>query len=105
MDSFFERYRNILVLLAVLLVQVVGLAVQVRRSEAGKAGVDSPDGKGVRLIRLWAEGILAPPERMAHNSKMGLIWIWQSYMDLHRVKQDNVDLQKTIDRLRLEQAS
>ena len=105
MESIFVRYRNILVLLAVLLVQIIGLAVQVRRSEAGSAGVDSPDGKGVRLIRLWAEGIMAPPERTVHSSKTGLIWLWQNYLDLHRVHQDNVELQKTIDRLRLEQAS
>ena len=105
MDPFIVRYRNILVLLTVLLAQIVGLAVQVRRSEAGRGGFDTPDGKGVRLIRLWAQDIMTPPEHVIHGSKMGLIYLWQSYMDLHRVQQNNVDLQKTIDRLRLEQAS
>ena len=105
MESFFVRYRNYLVLLAVLAVQIIGLAVQVRRAETSRTGFDTQDGPGVRLIRLWAEGLVAPPERLIHNSKMGMIYLWQSYLDLHRVHQDNQDLQKTIDRLRLEQAS
>ena len=33
MESFFSRYRNALVLIAVLLAQVIGLAVQVRRPD------------------------------------------------------------------------
>ena len=33
MESFFIRYRNLLVLLAILLAQIIGLAVQVRRTE------------------------------------------------------------------------
>ena len=105
MESVFDRYRNLIVLLIVLIAQVIGLAVQVRRSDASRMGLDAPDGKGVRLIRLWAEGLVSPPERMAHNSKMGMIWLWQNYLDLHNVRQQNTDLQKTIDRLRLEQAS
>ncbi len=32
MESFLSRYKNVLVLIVVLLVQVVGLAVQVRRA-------------------------------------------------------------------------
>ncbi len=32
MESFFIRYRNLLVLLAILLAQIIGLAVQVRRT-------------------------------------------------------------------------
>ena len=35
MESFFTRYRNLLVLLAMLLAQIVGLAVQVRRTSDG----------------------------------------------------------------------
>jgi rod shape-determining protein MreC len=36
---------------------------------------------------------------------LGVIGLWQGYLDLHNVSQQNKDLQKTIDRLRLEQAS
>jgi len=105
MESVFVRYRNLLVLLAVLAVQIIGLAVQVRRSEAGHNSLDTQDGPGVRLIRLWAESVVEEPERLIHNSKLGLINLWQDYMNLHNVHRQNQDLQKTIDRLRLEQAS
>ena len=36
MESFFVRYRNLLVLLAMLVAQIIGLAVQVRRTGAGR---------------------------------------------------------------------
>src|SRR5665213_807375 len=105
MDSFFTRYRNLLVLLAMLMAQIVGLAVQVRRTDEGRSTVDPRDAPGVRLIRLWAEAMVAPPERLIHGSKMGASGFWQNYIDLRHVRQQNQDLQETIDRLRLEQAS
>jgi rod shape-determining protein MreC len=105
MDSFFTRYRNLLVLLAMLMAQIVGLAVQVRRTDEGRSTVDPRDAPGVRLIRLWAEAMVAPPERLIHGSKMGASGFWQNYFDLRHVRQQNQNLQETIDRLRLEQAS
>ena len=105
MESFFARYRNLLVLLAVLLAQVVGLAVQVRRTSAGRNTLDPMDGPGVRLIRLWANAIVSPPERLIQFSKVGTRDLWRDYIDLHQVRRQNQDLQKTIDRLRLEQAA
>ncbi len=105
MESIFTRYRNLLVLLAVLMAQIVGLAVQVRRTDEGRSTIDPKDGPGVRLIRLWAESLVAPPERGIHGTKMGVVGLWQNYIDLRHVREQNQDLQKTIDRLRLEQAS
>ena len=55
MESFFTRYRNLLVLLAILLAQIIGLAVQVRRTDAAADTLDPRDAPGVRLIRLWAD--------------------------------------------------
>ena len=105
MESVFVRYRNILVLLAILLAQIIGLAVQVRRTNGGQSTLDSGDGSGVRLIRLWANAVVSPPEELIHSSKLGVQHLWRNYIDLHNVRQQNDDLQKTIDRLRLEQAS
>ncbi len=49
MDSFFFRFKNSLVLMALLLAQTIGLAIQVRRPiETGAA--DSPK---VNLARSW----------------------------------------------------
>jgi rod shape-determining protein MreC len=100
MESFVVRYRNLLVLLVLLVAQILGLAMQVRRANGGQG-----DGQGVRLIRLWANGIVSPPERVLHNSGSGISGIWNNYFDLRHVRQQNADLQKTVDRLRLEQAA
>ena len=105
MESFFIRYRNLLVLLGVLLAQIVGLAVQVRQTGAGRNTLDPQDASSVRLIRMWASALVTPPERLIHISKMGAGGFWQNYMDLRRVREQNQDLQKTVDRLRLEQAA
>ena len=105
MESIFVRYRNLLVLLAILLAQIIGLAMQVRRTGEGRSTLDPGDGSGVRLIRLWANALVSPPERAIHSSNQGASSLWQNYIDLRHVRQQNQDLQKTIDRLRLEQAS
>jgi rod shape-determining protein MreC len=105
MESFVVRYRNLLVLLALLVAQILGLAMQVRRSGSGQAGNDSGDGSSVRLIRFWANSLVSPPERALHSSGSGISWFWNNYIDLRHVRQQNADLQKTVDRLRLEQAA
>src|SRR5580692_6355986 len=105
MESFFVRYRNLLVLLAILLAQIIGLAMQVRRTGEGRSTLDPSDGSGVRLIRLWANALVSPPERLIHSSSQGAGSLWQNYIDLRHVRRENQDLQQTIDRLRLEQAS
>jgi rod shape-determining protein MreC len=105
MESFFVRYRNLLVLLAILLAQIIGLAVQVRRTASGRNTLDVPDEPSVRLIRLWADAVVTPPEQLFHAAKQGADNLWVDYLDLRQVREQNKDLQKTIDRLRLEQAA
>jgi rod shape-determining protein MreC len=105
MEPFFIRYRNLIVLLVLLLVQIIGLAMQVRRGDSGRTTYDQADRSGVRLIRLWANAVVSPPERAVEHSKTGVGWLWETYIDLRHVRQQNSDLQDTIDRLRLEQAA
>ena len=104
MDSIFVRYRNLLVLLAVLVAQIVGLAMQVRHDSSGRNTFDPQDQSGVRLIRLWANAVVSPPERAIHGVKVGIVGLWTNYFDLRGVKKQNEELQQTISRLRLEQA-
>jgi rod shape-determining protein MreC len=104
MDSFFYRYRNLIVLLILLAAQILGLAMQIRRTEEGHNTYDPSDSKGVALIRLWANAIVSPPERAVQGSKSGAGWIWQNYFDLRNVRQQNKNLQAEVDQLRLEQA-
>ena len=49
--------------------------------------------------------MISPPERLIHGTKMGSARLWTNYIDLRHVREQNQDLQKTIDRLRLEQAA
>ncbi len=110
MESFLSRYRNLIVLLVLLLAQVIGLAVQVRKptvasTEMPSPGKDKMDGRGVRLIRLWAADLVTPFERAVHGSGQGVGGFWANYVDLRRTKEENKHLQQTVDRLRLEQAS
>jgi rod shape-determining protein MreC len=104
MDSIFDRYRNLIVLLAVLVAQMIGLAMQVRRNSAGQNVYDRQDQSGVRLIRLWANAIVSPPEKTIHFVKDGTVGLWEGYIDLRGMKKRNEQLQQTVDRLRLEQA-
>lgn len=105
MESFIVRYRNLVVLLALLMLQLVGLAVQVRRTTGGTSTLQDTDPGGVRLIRLWANAVISPPERLIHSSTTGMATMWSNYIDLVHVRKQNQNLENTVDRLRLEQAA
>jgi rod shape-determining protein MreC len=101
MESFFTRFKNVLVLVAVLLAQTIALAIQVRRPvESG-----APDGSKVTLVRYWVVATVTPLERfflgIGHNVRGG----WDNYIDLRHTRQQNHNLQQEIARLRLEQAA
>ncbi len=94
-----SRYKNILVLVAVLMGQVIGLAVQVRRPNP-----NGGDQASVRLIRYWAIGLVSPLEKVLHGGGSGLRGMWSNYLDLRHVRQQNQELKERVSRLQLEQA-
>ena len=100
MESFLSRYKNVLVLVAVLLVQVLVLATQVRRAERGA----STESKKVILLRYWANGATLPFERAFLFTGHGIRNGWSGYVDFRRVRRQNQDLLAEVSRLRLEQA-
>jgi rod shape-determining protein MreC len=94
MESVLGRYRNLTILVGVLFLQVLGLAVQVKRS--GEADHS-------RLIRIWAVGAITPLER-------GLVWVqngtnnlWRNYFFLRGVRAENRQLKEQIEQMRLQQ--
>ena len=94
MESVLGRYRNLTILVGVLFLQVLGLAVQVKRS--GEA-------ENTRLIRIWAVDTVTPFERLlvwAQNSGNNL---WHSYFYLRGVRAENRQLKEQIEQMRLEQ--
>lgn len=99
MESFLSRYRNPLILLTVVLAQMLGLAVQVRRPAEGK------DGHQVRLVRYWVVSLLSPFERLFLFVGHGVSHGWNNYVSLQHVRQQNLELQTELNRMRLEQAT
>jgi rod shape-determining protein MreC len=96
MESVLSRYRNLIVLVGVLFAQVLGLALQVKRTS---------DSESTRLIRIWAVGAVTPVEKLllwVENSTGG---IWHNYLYLRGVRAENRALKQEIDRMRLEEAS
>jgi rod shape-determining protein MreC len=94
MESVLGRYRNLTILVGVLFLQVLGLAVQVKRSG---------DAANTRLIRIWAVDLITPFER-------GLVWtqngssnLWHNYFFLRGVRAENRQLKEQIEQMRLEQ--
>ncbi len=100
MESFYSRYRNPLILMAVLFIQVIALATQIKRSDASGA-----QGAGdTRLIRRWTVTAITPVERAFVGTGHFFRNSWHNYIDLHDVRKQNRELQEQIDRMKLEQA-
>jgi rod shape-determining protein MreC len=94
MENLMTRYRNVTILVAILFVQVLGLAVQVKR-----AGSDEP----TRLIRLWTVSAVTPLEKVIVWCEGGFGNLWNNYIYLRGVRQENRDLKFEIEQLRLQQ--
>lgn len=100
MENFFSRYKNPLVLMAILFVQVVALATQVKRPEGGTGSAASG---GTRLIRVWTVTAISPFERAFVATGSFFRRNFHNYIDLHDVRQQNHQLQDEIAELKLEQ--
>jgi rod shape-determining protein MreC len=94
MENLITRYRNVTILVAILFVQVLGLAVQVKR-----AGSDEP----TRLIRLWTVSAVTPLEKVIVWCQGGVGSLWNNYIYLRGVRQENRELKFEIEQLRLQQ--
>ncbi len=100
MESFFTRYKNALVLLVVLVVQLLALAVQAKRPAK-----DASDPEAVSLIRYAVVTVITPPEKALHGIGEWFRHIWFGYFDLVHVRRENNALKDQLEHLRLEQAS
>jgi rod shape-determining protein MreC len=95
MESVLGRYRNLVILVGVLFLQVLGLAMQVKR--AGN------DAENTRLIRIWVVGAITPFERILVWGQNGTSNIWHNYFYLRGVRAENRELKDQIEQMRLEQ--
>src|SRR2546423_13622088 len=80
MENFLSRYRNVSILVAVLFAQVLGLAVQVKRST---------ENESTRLIRVWTVSAVSPLEKAIVWVQSGASNLWHSYVYLRGGRQAN----------------
>jgi len=90
MESFLNRYRNITVLLLVILAQLVLLSVQVKNDQH------------VRFIRVWTVTAVSPLAKVVDTLRGNTIGVFRNYIRLHDADAANRRLQKEVDQLRLE---
>jgi rod shape-determining protein MreC len=95
MEHIVSRYRNLTVLGLVLFAQVLGLAVQTRRS--------TPEGGSANLVRVWTAAAITPIERAVVGVEQGFGYAWKTYFDLRSVRVENQGLKLQLDQLRVQQ--
>jgi len=95
METLLGRYKNLIVLAAILFAQIIALAVQVHR----------PTQEGeIRLIRVWAIGAVTPFEKAVVHTQKWFHDKWVGYVYLRNVNKENQQLHAEIERMKLEQA-
>ena len=94
MDTFLGRFKNLIVLAAILFAQVIGLAVQVRRpSDEGQT----------RLIRVWAISAVTPIEAAVVHSQQWVQNIFKNYAYLRGIRRENRELRAQIEQMKIQQ--
>jgi len=93
MENLISRYRNVTILAALLFGQVLGLAVQVKRSTENESS---------RLIRIWAVSAVTPLEKGIVSLQSGASHLWHNYFYLRGVRQENRELKQRIEQLEIE---
>jgi rod shape-determining protein MreC len=90
MDGFLARYRNLSVLVIVIMAQLVLLAVQVKNNQ------------DVRLIRVWAVTAITPLARVLEGLRANTFGVASEYWELIQVRSENRTMKAELDRLKLE---
>jgi len=87
-----SRHKSLTLLAAVVIAQLLLLAVQIKRDQQ------------VRLIRVWAVELFSPVQRSAswviYNFEHG----WGNYVSLRNARQENESLRSELDRLKVRNA-
>jgi rod shape-determining protein MreC len=85
-----SRHKSLVLLAGVVIVQVLFLAVQIRRDSQG------------RLIRSWTVGAISPFERTGAWGFGRVRGIWSRYFALQNTSRENEDLRRENDALKLQ---
>ncbi|HYP13373.1 MAG TPA: rod shape-determining protein MreC [Bryobacteraceae bacterium] len=90
MEFLLTRFRNLAVLLVVLFAQLLILAYQVKK------------GQDVSLIRVWSVTAITPIAKVLEVVRANTIGIVENYFVLVNVREQNIQMQKDIGKLKLE---
>jgi rod shape-determining protein MreC len=90
MDFLLNRYRNLTVLLVVVVGQLLMLAYQVKTN------------RDVPLIRVWAVSTVTPVEEALEFLRRHTIGVAEDYFVLLHVREQNDKMQREMDKLKLE---
>lgn len=85
-----SRHRSLVLLVGVVVLQVLLLAVQIKRDSQG------------RLIRVWTVGAVSPFERAGAYGIGGIRNTWNHYFALQNTARDNEQLRRENDALKLQ---
>jgi rod shape-determining protein MreC len=85
-----SRHKSLVLLAGVTLLQVLLLAVQIKRDSQG------------RLIRVWTVGAISPFQRAGTQGVGSIRGIWNHYFALQNASRDNEQLRRENDALKLQ---
>lgn len=85
-----SRHKSLVLLAGVIVLQVVLLAVQIKRDSQG------------RLIRVWTVGAVSPFERAGAHGVGSLRGAWNHYFALQKTSRENEQLKRDNDALKLQ---
>jgi rod shape-determining protein MreC len=85
-----SRHKSLFLLAGVIVLQVLLLAVQIRRDSQG------------RLIRVWTVGAVTPFERAGATGVGGIRGAWRHYFALQNTSRENERLHHENDELKLQ---
>jgi rod shape-determining protein MreC len=87
-----SRHKSLVLLAGVIILQILLLAVQIKRESQG------------RLIRVWTVGVISPFERASSSSYSWVRDLWRHYFALRGTTRDNEQLRRDLDALKLRNA-
>jgi len=85
-----SRHRSLFLLAGVIVLQVLLLAVQIKRDSQG------------RLIRVWTVGAVSPFERAGAHGIGSIRSAWNHYFALQNTSRENEELKRENDALKLQ---
>ena len=90
MEAFFNRYRNLSLLVVVVFAQLVLLAWQIKTNQEARG------------VRVWAVTAVTPLARFVEEVRYKTAHFFSDYVVLSGVQQQNLRIGRELDRLKLE---